>query len=346
MTVIYLMLSGVSYAAYPHSDYGSNPDACAACHRIHTATGINLLKDPNGTAMCNTCHWVGTGADTDVANGMYIDSHDVSHSWGEHQGTLLGGGFEKTGGINDTTSHHLIDQTLIPPGSVDPSNPINPGAAITLRCVSCHSGHPETSNPDQYRLLRLRPNSVADERLVDWNGPWEGPDEVVPGGGDYRAYTEKDFDAGVPGVQIYTKNYRRGSGPNSGMTRWCTSCHTKYTTREDAEPYNAGDAYGATVRFRHHADTEITGVTNEINGETYNLTTDLPLNDETGDGRTDDDKMMCLTCHRAHGTDTSMMNQALLEPGERGALPVGSMLLRRDNRGVCINCHSNLNVGP
>ncbi|MCL4499284.1 MAG: hypothetical protein M1335_03450 [Chloroflexi bacterium] len=342
LIVIYLTLSGIAFATYPHGDFASNPDACAACHRMHTATAKNLIKDPNGAAMCNTCHWAGSGADTDVANGTYIDSHVTDHTWGDDTGILLGGGFEKIGGTNATTSHHILDQAIIPPGSVDPDDPGNPGATVTLQCMSCHSPHPEKTHPNQYRLLRLRPNGATTDKVVDWNGPWEGADQQVPGSGDYRAYTQKDFDTGVPGIQYYTNNYKRGSDPNSGITQWCVSCHTKYATRQDTEPYNAGDIFGDVARFRHHTDTEIMGITNQVNGLNYNLTTDLPLNDEMGNGRTDDDKMMCLTCHRGHGTDSSMTPQAALSPGERGSLPVGSMLLRRDNRGVCINCHNNL----
>jgi len=80
------------------------------------------------------------------------------------------------------------------------------------------------------------------------------------------------------------------------------------------------------TRYRHKMNTPITG-------GTYNLTTALPLQDPTGDGPSADDQLFCLTCHRAHGTNTSMTGLATVAPTNDSAL------LRIDNRGVCEECH-------
>lgn len=168
--LLVLLTGGTSLAAAPapHGSFAANPDACAACHRVHTATAKNLIKDPNGGAMCNTCHAGGLGADTDATNGVYLNSGEPDHTWGSDNGVLLGGGFAKVGGTTSSTSKHRLDEALAPPGSTT-------GATITLKCLDCHSPHYERTRPNQYRLLRLRPNGAASDLYVDWNGPWDGP---------------------------------------------------------------------------------------------------------------------------------------------------------------------------
>lgn len=333
LIAIYLGLGSVALAGYPHGDFATNPDGCPSCHRIHTATSGNLMKDPSGSEMCKTCHNGGIGADTDVMNGKYVAGGESSHVWGDPNMNLLGGGFNYIQNTGTTTSRHVTDTPIVPFGA-DPNTP--PGAYVTLKCVSCHSPHMNQVHQNQYRLLRLRPNGGSSDKIVLWNGPWSDDSQTAHQDGGYRAYTEKDFDSGQSDIQQYTNNYK------SGLDTWCVSCHTRYTTREDTTPYDAGDTFGSVKRFRHHTDSIIVGVNNPVNGLDYNLTTDLPLNDVTGNGRTNDDKLMCLTCHNAHGTNAVMSTQAAMDPTERGILPVGSTLLKRSQRGVCTNCHANI----
>jgi hypothetical protein len=266
---------------------------------------------------------------------MYVATAEDEHGWGDPEMNLLGGGFSQIKGTSATTSQHTLDTLLTPPGVDDYDDP---GAAIRLVCMSCHTAHPDKNHAGQYRLLRARVNGITSPIDVGWNGPWDDETQSTKDNPDrdYRAYTERDWDPVVDGTQIYSKNY------GDGISLWCTSCHTRYLTREDSEPYDAGDIYGEKVRFRHHADTSIKGVVDPNSGFTYDLSTDLPLADVSGDGRNNEDKMMCLTCHRSHGTDAVMTGEAVLSPVERVDLPTDSTLLRRDNRGVCGNCHTNI----
>jgi predicted CXXCH cytochrome family protein len=339
---IYLALGSVALAGNPHADFTTNPDGCASCHRMHTATSGNLLKDPSGEAMCQTCHTAGMGADTDVMNGKYIAAGESDHLWGDPSMNLLGGGFTNIQNTSTTTSHHQMGSNKLPPGA-DPNT--GPGAYVTLKCLSCHEAHPDKFHPNQYRLLRVRPNGSATDKEVLWNGPWTNSTDWIPAADPndpnaYRAYTEKDFDLERPDTQTYTYNYK------SGIDKWCVACHTRYTTRQDTTPYNAGDVFGNVMRFRHNTDSLISGVIDPVNGLNYNLTTDLPLNHPGGAGTygtvTEPTTMSCITCHRSHGTDAVMSTAAAMDPVERGTLPTGSTLLRRAQRGVCTNCHANI----
>lgn len=347
---IYLALGAVALAGNPHAGFTTNPDACAVCHRMHTATSGNLLKDPSGEDMCQTCHTGGLGADTDVTNGQYVADGEPGHLWGDPNMRLLGGGFTNIRNTTPTTSHHLMGQNKLPPGA----DPNGPGAFLTLKCMSCHSAHPDKFHPNQYRLLRVQPNGSTTDKNVLWNGPWTDDSETVQSNAPdaYRAYTEKDFDPERPDTQIYTNNYKNAivNGTPASIDKWCVACHTRYTTRKDTTPYDAGDIFGNVMRFRHNTDSLISGVIDPVNNLQYDLTTDLPLNHpgESGSYQQigEQTTMSCLTCHRSHGTDAVMSDAAGFKDAagtaERGSLPLGSTLLRRSQRGVCTNCHANI----
>lgn len=332
---MFLWLGSTAFAAFPHADFTTNPDACAACHRMHTATAKNLLKDSKGT--CVSCHKDALGADCDVMNGVYTDpsGEDTNngHTWGVNGDTLLGGGFDAVNGAA-TTSIHKIDTTSYAPGKNVGADPVE------LTCVSCHTAHPDKLAPDQYRLLRTEIGNVSGLNVL-WNGPWSTLAQTAHQDNGIRAYTDTDFTA-TDGVYEFTRNYK------SGIAAWCTACHTHYLAT-DATPgykqndsYNAGDSYGPVNRYRHTVEVVITGRVDPYNdGHHYDLTTDQPLQDLGTLGRTADDTLTCLSCHRAHGSAATMTGLSVIEA--RGTvLPSGtdSMLLKTTTgRKLCADCH-------
>lgn len=341
-----LALTGAAYAFSPDSSFTGSPDMCAQCHRLHTATYINLLKDGNA-GMCRNCHFGGQGADTDVFNGIYVSgghatSPFTNYPHGEGGAVLLGGGFEHIGGPGgmSTTSTHSLDNSLgdVPPGSTSKQ-------VIVLTCTSCHKGHRDMDHPSQYRVLRVQPGDASAAIDVPWNGPWDDASETsnVDPNRTYRAYTEHDFDPATPGVQFYTKNYKQN------ISKWCTGCHTRYLATDDnpqykRDPgYDIGNGQGVTRKYRHSMEVPIVNRYENPFGVMEQFTTDLPLEDVnvTASPREDADLLNCLTCHRAHGTEKTMESHAVLPASNRGPLPSGtdSTLLRRSNRGVCVTCH-------
>lgn len=356
---LFLWMGSSAFAAYPHGDFSTSPDACAACHRMHTATALNLIKDPSGGGLCKTCHQNGAGADTDVMNGAYVTNSDAAPNhavWGTNGGKLLGGGFNFIQNASPTTSKHRVDETMVPPGS-------STGASIAFKCTSCHNAHPDRNHPNQYRLLRIKPNGDATGNIdVAWNGPWTTAGATVPAASKAdltanRAYTEIVYGAGVnsaanqsgPATE-YTRNYS-----DTNMAVWCAACHTHYMATwtpgapgtsnayKSGDVYNAGDSYNNVARERHSVNTPIINRGgNAINGIKYDLHSDIPLVDLTANGRTNDDLLTCLSCHKAHGSDALMSGDSAI--AARGSvLPSGtdSMLLRGDRgRRICADCHN------
>jgi predicted CXXCH cytochrome family protein len=80
---------------------GLNADACAGCHRIHSAQGPLLLQASAPTALCLTCHGsAGVGATTDVSLGIQFRAFSAPGLPGQDPGSapavagaLRSGGF-------------------------------------------------------------------------------------------------------------------------------------------------------------------------------------------------------------------------------------------------------------
>ena len=187
---------------------GINADACASCHRAHTAPGEYLtVGDPD---LCLVCHGgTGSGATTDVMNGVQYksgQSHSASPDQSAILGALRGGGFAnaridtanagrltytRRSGSAGSYTYPTSQMGVVPvrsSGQAVTSRHMDPtgssasivwgsgalgtagaGSSITLECTSCHNPH----GNGQYRLLDPKPG--------DGDGPFAeaGADALV-----------------------------------------------------------------------------------------------------------------------------------------------------------------------
>ena len=135
----------------PHGSFTPTTDACASCHRAHTAQfGSNaLLKSADVEALCLSCH-SGIGAGTNVEDGVY-----VSGSEGTTGGSLFAGGFVNatmatawSGKVTadaafdatskPVTSHHILNAQAAVWGSGANETA---SAIMVMECTNCHSPH-------------------------------------------------------------------------------------------------------------------------------------------------------------------------------------------------------------
>ena len=176
LVVLGAMASVVLADNGPHGSFTATTDACASCHRLHSATyGSNSLLLASPEEICLECH-DGRGAGTNVLMGVWnqgaggnsaTDSsyggsdsyYGTTYTQGTDGGSLLGGGFlyarmstswnganffDTTGATSPasaaTTSHHNYNGDL---GTIWGSGANNSGAGIQygLECISCHSPH-------------------------------------------------------------------------------------------------------------------------------------------------------------------------------------------------------------
>ncbi len=319
MVVIVLALvmamSGLALAnGGPHGGYTATTDACAGCHRAHTAPGPRLLLANTTYDLCITCHGsAGAGANTNVDDGYYLSSRDDAPNGADgnvgaantpDNAPLLGGGFLNYGG-NPVTSIHNADGTT----AAAWGNGVNRGVtanltAGNLSCASCHDPH---GSPN-YRILKatINGNAVAVQQV----------DEGAA----------KDYDTEQWGT---------------GMSSVCAACHDAYhvnTGGSGSDPLvaaNGGYAHTIDMNYNYggaNVNPEAIG----FGGYTLPLAETAP-----NFGR-----VVCSTCHMSHGTAAPMSGFADggFDPfggaTPPGPIPSGdSALLRLENRGVCEVCH-------
>lgn len=153
ITLVLLLAAFVTVFADngPHGSFAATTDACAGCHRAHSAqVGSNsLLVKANAETLCLSCH-DGSGAGTDVVNGVY---HGTSE--GTNGGSLLAGGFDNAlmatawsgkftpdAAYNATSRATTSAHSLGLQGIVYGSGAVNATeATMTLECTSCHDPH-------------------------------------------------------------------------------------------------------------------------------------------------------------------------------------------------------------
>ena len=320
-----LSLQVASADGGPHGGYTGTTDACAGCHRTHTAPGPKLLVSSN-TALCLTCHGAtATGSSVDVESGICRGT--TAHSVQNHG--LNSGGFTRamqdtslsgTPAAASVTSVHRVQgmpgysSTAQAWGAGAVNTTSTPGQPFDLYCTSCHDPH----GARNYRLLRTTVNGK--------------PVSVTQ-----TDETSKDYTA---------PHYYK---PTAGSGQWeianlCGACHTRYVATASASGETSST--DAIFAYRHRIEAPC-GAT--LNGLSYTFPTTLalPVSTTAGGAPTtspDNRSMVCLTCHFAHGTTATMGKNsgAVAWPGGATA-PNGngrSSLLRLDNRGVCENCHS------
>jgi predicted CXXCH cytochrome family protein len=225
----------------PHGGFTATTDACAGCHRAHSAKyGSNALLIMAPDLLCLSCH-NGSGAGTNVEDGIYVQAGSDAYTGvagqnveGTDGRSLMGGGFVNalmahtwngaaSGGTAAssqlTTSHHNYDGALSTVWGSGANNTAN--GTYALECVSCHDPHGNagwitdgnvTNGTDtktaSYRLLRWQPSGSngfsAPATSVNWSGgAFPVSDMGTVGGTDVSGWTVPDNFATL-GTEWYT----------------------------------------------------------------------------------------------------------------------------------------------
>src|SRR3990170_1224150 len=115
--------------------------------------------------------------------------------------------------------------------------------------------------------------------------------------------------------KVYTTNNYFSTGPVNGiqMSSWCAPCHTRYLAGSIAD---SGDAI---FKYRHRSNGSL-GTT-------------------------------CIKCHAPHGTNAGASGTYSSTVGYPGGgsgttSTAESRLLKMDNRGICIKCHTDYGPPP
>ncbi len=295
-TVLILTFAIVGLASAnggPHGGYTATTDACASCHRAHTASGPQLLIEASTYDLCISCHGsTGSGANTNVDDGYYLSSRDDSGGDYDHgaantpdNAPLLGGGFVNYGGAPVTSVHDADGTTDQTWGQNASDRGVQTALADgNLSCASCHDPHGSAN----YRIIQETINGAAvSVAQVD-----EG--------------AAKDYDTEQWGA---------------GQSNVCAACHGAY--------HKTAAGQGSTLdgsTYTHRVDMSYAYGGNN-NPETVGMGGyTLPLA-ESGTN----DTVVCQTCHLPHGTAVTMTalaqgpntaDSALLRLDNRGVCEV------------------------
>lgn len=258
--------------------------------------------------------------------------------------TLNGGGFMFVSGAAITSRHNAdpADNMTRPWGYNANSGQNTNTISAPLQCTSCHNPH-GTAN---YRLLKESVNGVT-VNVKAWFGGAATKDEGARG-----------LESGAPSDK-YTQNYYGSAGTGGAPTATtgsvaslCGACHTAYPSSSAGTGYTAG----GVTHYRHKTEMPFSDWSNpdtarvSSNPETSPLSgfPALRLASMSGSGAGTKTVVTCLTCHRVHGTATTMTGYALklslgglgdadLTPSQDSASR--SSLLYTNNRGMCQACH-------
>lgn len=291
---------GHTAAPRTHSDFEANTAACAGCHVTHAAPGPKLMRTVTQNELCYLCHGAGaTASPYDVQQGLTYNP--TAAAWQPSSA----GGFSQTGGASSTSIHNvegygMANQTAYDAGLAGFTGTIPGGSSsLTGRGLQCSSCHQPHGGTGNARLLR---NSF-------FNGAADKQVRMTTGSNMVVSYDQ-------------------------GFSEWCAACH---------ERFNAGPGSGHTAVefngkdvYRHSMNVQV-GTIEFVSDRSFNGT---PLQSGKRTGTTTDDNMVvCVTCHRSHGTSATVTGAIANWQRDTGESGSGSALLRMNNRDVCVNCH-------
>ena len=161
----------------------------------------------------------------------------------------------------------------------------------------------------------------------------------LAGTGPYRISfsqaTVVDLELQNVGTATETVVYR------GGVVNFCTACHTGYLQRSTVD----GSVYTRHVNFEHPVGSDINPAV--VSGSVYDPPAGFRFEQQGTERR-----LVCLSCHFAHGTDAELMTRInlidrnLIVPAYLGnSIPLQTNHLRfgsdaNGNREVCLVCHA------
>ena len=325
ITMVFALVFGAGSALAFHD---GGVAYCAGCHTMHNSIdgdvwsaypgytnpmpgNPKLLVQPGATDTCLRCHasygQMHDGSGYGAGGDFYWVTKEFS--W-----TPPWPGAQTTYSYADNHGHNVISPTygIIADGTLTTA----PGGTFEsdkLVCTSCHDPHGQ----DTFRLL------YSNSGLTDPLAP-DGPIYVVPGQpGDTRftfveaapiafgqgRKTTVDADPETDDLHTIYK---------SGMSDWCANCHTQIHSENTGNYVHKTDEAMNGLAGNYNSYVSSTNLDGGSQATAYNalvpfedIDADLSdPNDDLGAGATHDynagptgqDKVMCLTCHRAHAT--------------------------------------------
>jgi predicted CXXCH cytochrome family protein len=315
---------------------------CGGCHSMHSpkAGGSYLLIAGGASSMCLSCHQetADTGpssyhiatAETHMPTGKppLERTPGGDFGWLKKSYTMTIRGTTSTEG-GQTHGHNIVagDFNYV----VDPDNATAPGgtfASTDLGCTSCHDPHSRIKRISNGNYVTTGGETIIGSGSYDTSampaaGQAVGNYRLLRGLNDTNSKTGITFTGVAIAVAPATYNRTEAStqtrvayGTNGINTwgNWCATCHpSMHSSGNYVHPVD--QSLGSTVANIYNAyvkSGDMSGVTAssftslvpfaENTGDIATLQAHAKNNDSYLSGPGSSDKVVCLSCHRAHAT--------------------------------------------
>jgi predicted CXXCH cytochrome family protein len=312
---------------------------CMGCHNIHDGQSASaLLNGPDISSTCLECH----GASS--AGSYHIASMDVggtnnglvprqmtpggdfgwllkTFTWNAH-GATTEDGYEHGHSIVATEFGFASDgtNTVAPGGNMD---------ATQLACNSCHDNHGKLRRLSDGTFATTGAPTIGSGSYTNSADPLAG--QAV---GAYRLLRGPGSTAGSGGKTFTTvfnavvaSTYNRSEGVSqtavaygAGISDWCATCHPDMLSASSpnhTHPTNQGLSAAVVANYNSYMGSGLTGNSgfdsiipfqNDNETSYAALRTDAGNNAAAADATTTD-RVMCLSCHRAHASGFAHMTR-------------------------------------
>ena len=268
---------------------------CSNCHTMHNSQGGTAMATggPHPTLLTNNCLGCHTtdGSDPYVSGYPYVSSSTDGFS---DDKCLAGGFFPSTMGTsNNGDDHHGIGNKNTPAGYE------NEGFDYTgdeggsgLACAGDNGCHGKSGTENDMDAIAGGHHSPTAYRIL-----YDASDEAVSdcdGADDYEA----GIIAGTTTTVTYgtTANLYNAGGTGVTINDLCAKCHGNFHGTDDTQ------SDGAWIR--HPTENAIPSDWDIYSGTiTASDIKNNPVGYEGGSESDANKRVMCISCHRAHGTE-------------------------------------------
>ncbi len=311
VAIALFMFSGVAFAEnrfsdnFPKTHYGfsTSAEGCAGCHVIHTATVAKLLKTgQTQTDFCYSCHRSTAYAPYDVERGRIMGNDNVSD--GINQSFAGAFGFEGNDYYNGgaITSRHQVEG---PTYTVVYAATGIPGNLATNADWNFNNGFKCASCHDPHAGDKAN-DRLLRSSILGWTA-----------GSTVSSTIDFVYDPDT----LVTTSYADDVAGATAINEFCGLCHGKFNVADDgAKSLQDG-------KYRHAMGVPV------ASGSTT-----LPVG-VSGASSANTNLVLCLTCHYPHGSDAAPVSAGYNNWDTDEGTFSGSVLLRKDKRDVCYDCH-------
>lgn len=309
---------------------------CSLCHTMHNSqggfpvadgnpAGVEFLLKGNPTDVCLTCHGgtYGNVFGTDPQSPPYQTAGgNFAFLLEDNINDRPGGGIAPIPG--EACGHNVIspDRGVSQDGTLS----VSPGGSFPsdqLGCTSCHDPH----GNQNFRML----NGVGEIQAGLFTFNFPAPD--------------------AQGLSIYhgQESPSRHSAYRSGMSQWCANCHENFLEPGLGHRHPVDVPLGTEIAARYNAYNGTDDPEGSTPATAY--VPEVPFEDPTSttssqSGPSAASRVMCLTCHRAHGSSAPDAmrwdpNVTFLSADgvESGSYPLPSPYPHQAQRSLCNKCH-------